>query len=322
MTADSCYPGPVDGGVASAMDLPAGREAKVDFTLAQVPAVHVRGSISGLPAGRGIGVNLVNRGVEFFGIPTGSVRDGKFDFRVPPGSYMLTADYFEAGKRLAARVPIDAGASDVDNVAVHLDAGFTVTGAVRIESQSQQTAAPRQFGISLRPSEPLTGAGQLKWGADGASFAFNDVLPGGYRLTVFPPPPYYVRSATLAGQDVLNTDVQISQAAGPIEIVLRDDGGSIEGDVVDAAGQPAAAGILLMRDTIRVASQMSQPNGHFKLQNLPPGDYTIYAWDDPNEVEYADPEWMRRYGGSGVAVTVTAGQNAQIKLTEQLVPPE
>ena len=322
IAADTCYPGPLDGGVASAMELPAGREAKVDFTLNEVLPVHVRGTITGLPEGRGIGVNLVKRGAnsDFGGNLPGSVRDGKFDFRVPPGSYMLTADYFEAGKRLTARVPVDAGSSDIDNVVAHLDSGFTVTGTVRAVSQSGQNGPLQQFGINLRPSEPVNGTGQLKWEPDHTAFAINDMVPGNYRIDVFPPPSWYVKSATLAGQDILNSEVPISQAAGPIEVLLRDDGGSIEGDVVDANGQPVATGMLLLRNSIRVTNATSQPSGHFKLQNLAPGDYTIYAWDEPNDVEYADQDWMRRNGGGGISVTVTAGQNQQVKLTQQLIP--
>jgi hypothetical protein len=319
ITADTCFPGPLEGGAASAMDLPAGHETKVDFTLTEVPAVHVRGTITGLPEGRGSGINLVRRGVNAdsgANVP-GNVRDGKFDFRVAPGAYMLTADYFEAGKRLTARVPIDAGSSDIDSAVVHLDSGFSVTGIIR-----GPTASIPQFGINLHPSEPINGTGQLKWEPDHTSFAINDMVPGSYRLDVFPPAPYYVKSATLAGQDILNSELTISQAAGPIEILLRDDGGSIEGDVVDAAGQPVAAGILLLRDAIRTANSMSQPTGHFKLQNVAPGDYTIYAWDEPAEVQYADQDWMRRYSGGGITVTVIAGQKLQVKLTEQLLPPE
>jgi hypothetical protein len=322
IAADTCYPGPLEGGAASAMDLPAGRESKVDFTLNEVPAVHVRGSVTGLPEGRGSGINLVKRGADLGGnyanVP-GAVRDGKFDFRVPPGSYMLSADYFDAGKRLTARVPVDAAGSDIDNIVVHLDSGFTVTGVVRAESQSGRTTPP-QFGVNLRPSEPGSNTGQMKWEPDHTSFAINEMVPGSFRLEANPPAPFYVKSATLAGQDILNNEVPISQSAGPIEILLRDDGGSIEGDVVDANGQPVSAGIMLLRGTIRVANLMSQPSGHFKIQNVAPGDYTIYAWDDPNEVEYADPDWMRRNGGGGTAVTVTAAQNQQIKLTWQLVP--
>jgi hypothetical protein len=78
--------------------------------------------------------------------------------------------------------------------------------------------------------------------------------------------------------------------------------------------------MLLLRNSIRVTNATSQPSGHFKLQNLAPGDYTIYAWDEPNDVEYADQDWMRRNGGGGISVTVTAGQNHQVKLTQQLIP--
>lgn len=317
--ADSCYPGPVEGGAASAMDVPAGRETKVDFTVSEVPAVHLRGTITGLPEGRGSGLRLERRDSPVGNNLPGIVRDGKFDFRVTPGSYVLAGDYFENGKRLTARVPVDVGTSDVDGIVVHLDSGFTVTGVVRVVSQSGQ-ALNGQFSVGLRSAEPTGGGGQLRWDADHTSFSINDMTPGTYRLNAFPPAPFYVKSATLAGQDILNEDVTVSQAAGPIEVTLRDDGGTIEGDVTDANGQTVAAGVMLLRGTTRVANVAT--NGHFKLQNVAPGDYMIYAWDDPDEVQYADPDWMRRNGGGGMAVTVTAGESQQIKLVEQIVPPE
>jgi hypothetical protein len=158
-----------------------------------------------------------------------------------------------------------------------------------------------------------------KWEADHASFTFDEVAPDNYRLYASAPAPFYVKSATLAGQDVLNGEFALSQAAGPIEIVLSDDGGSIDGDIVDADGQPATGAVMALRNG-RAVSVTAQASGHFKLQNLAPGDYTVYAWDDPAQVAYADTEWMRRYGGSGVAVTITAGQNSQVRLTQQKVP--
>lgn len=316
----TCYPGPIEGGTASAMDVPAGREIKVDFTLRQAPAVHVRGTVSGLPEGRNIGINIVPRGpaTNMVNPSGGNGRDGKFDFRVPSGSYMISADYFEAGKHLIARVPIEVGATDIDNVAVTVDSGFSIAGLIRIDPQSKQTGLRSQFGINLRPVEPTTSAGQLKWDTDHTSFAFNDMSPGAYRLDVFPPAPFYVKSATLAGQDILNNEFSVTQAAGPIEILLSDDGGSIEGDVVTADGQPPlGGGIIALRNK---RATVIQGLSHFKLLNLAPGDYNLYAWDDPNQVEYADQDWMRRYGGSGTAVTVSSGQSAQVKLTQQKIP--
>ncbi len=316
MTGDLCYPGPVDG--SSTLDLPPGREMNVDFTLTGVPAVHVRGTVSGLPEGRGIGIRLVRSGMaEGLGesIP-GAVREGKFDILAPPGSYMLLADYFETGRHLSARVPVEVGTSDVNDVAVPLESGFTAEGTVRVESASSQGSLARPFAIRLRPSEPLNGAGQLRWDAGGSAFSLTDLLPGNYRLEVLPPPPYYVKSVTLAGQDISTGEFSLSQGAGPIAIVLRDDGGSIEGDSVNADGQPAPGGIMALRNGNTIMAQSGA--GHFKLENLAPGDYTVYAWADSSVVEYANPEWMRHY--SGVAVTVTAGQTSQVKVTQQTVP--
>jgi hypothetical protein len=319
--AESCYPGPVEGGAASAMEVPAGRETRVDFALNQTPGIHLRGTISGLPAGRGVGIRFVKRGTNAGpGGNVGNVNNNRFDFRVAPGSYTLAADYFESGKHLLARVPIEAGTSDIDNVAVPLEPGFTVAGTVTIASPSGRTAARPQFPFDLRFSgSPISGTVVAKWEADHASFTFDEVAPDNYRLYASAPAPFYVKSATLAGQDVLNGEFALSQAAGPIEIVLSDDGGSIDGDIVDADGQPATGAVMALRNG-RAVSVTAQASGHFKLQNLAPGDYTVYAWDDPAQVAYADTEWMRRYGGSGVAVTITAGQNSQVRLTQQKVP--
>jgi hypothetical protein len=316
--ADTCYPGPVEGGATSAMEVPAGRETRVDFALTQAATIHIRGTVSGLPAGRGAGVNLVKRGGDpGFGGNVGAVSGNHFDLRAAPGSYILASDYFEGGKRLSARVPIEAGTSDIDNIAVTLEGVFTVSGAVSIASVSGRTPARPQFTVNLRPTETTGGSGQAKWAADHNTFTFEDMVPGSYRLAISRPAPFYVKSATLAGQDILNDDFALTPGAGPIAIALSDDGGSIEGDVVDADGQPATGGVIALRNGRAVVARAT---GHFKLQNVAPGDYTVYAWDDPAEVAYADTEWMRRYAGNGVAVTVTASQNTQVKLTQQKIP--
>ncbi len=84
-------------------------------------------------------------------IAGGNGRDGKFDFRVPPGSYMISADYFEAGKHLIARVPIEVGTTDVDNVTVAVDSGFNITGVVRVDPQSRQTSVPHAIRDQSAP---------------------------------------------------------------------------------------------------------------------------------------------------------------------------
>jgi len=323
---ESCYPGPVESGAASAMELAAGRETRVDFTLHEVPTVHVRGTISGMPKAQGpLGISLVKRAASPGGArPARISPDGRFDIAgVTPGSWTVSTDYFEGGVHLTARLPVEVGGSDLDDVAVHLDSAVTVTGKVRIESKSSGAPANRQFALSLRSTEPMVGAGQIKWNADNASFAIPDLAPGNYRLDAFPPGPFYVKSATLNGLDILRQELSIAQSAGPIEVVLSDDGGAIDAQVTGADDQPLpSSAVMFLQDGLPPRIPITGPDGHVKLQGLAPGDYRIYAWDDVTQVEYADADWMQRYGGGGVSVSLQAGQTAQVTVKQQPIPTQ
>ncbi len=316
--ADSCWPGPVEGGMSSSTEIAAGRDLRVDFNLIRVAAVHVRGTVSGQPAGRGFSISLMRRldASGYGGNYPGTVRpDGAFDIAgVPPGDYVLTGSLFENTRRLFARMPVNVGQSDVNDVAVHMEEGFALTARVRIESAADPAPAVPQFTVSLRPAEQGLAGGQVKWAEDHRTIAFAELTPGEYQLTATAPAPFYVKAATIGGQDILRGAAALSAGGGEIDIVLRDDGGRIEGDVSDAQGNPLNGAIMAVPRAGRPVIGSTMTGGYFKLQNLEPGDYTVYAWDDAQAVAWADAEWMRPYATQGAAVTVTAGQNTQTKL--------
>jgi Carboxypeptidase regulatory-like domain len=329
---ESCYPGPIEGGAASTMELPAGRETRVDFTLHEVPTVHVRGTITGLPKNRGAGISLVKRGNGMNGNQgPGGARQaridadgGSFDIAgVTAGAWLLSTDYYDTGVRLMARVPVDVGSSDLEGVAVHLDSGFKVTGAVRIESKAGNAPPGQQFNFNLRPAEPMGGGGQVIWSQDHSTFTINDLMPGAYRFEAFPPGGFFVKSATLAGRDILGEDVPITQSAGPIDVVLSDDAGILDAQVTGVDDQAVQASwVMVMQNGLRPHMARTGADGHIKMNGLAPGDYRVYAWDDFQQVEYANPEWMQRYGGNGASVSVQAGQTAQVSLKQQNVPAQ
>ncbi|MDP9171844.1 MAG: carboxypeptidase-like regulatory domain-containing protein [Acidobacteriota bacterium] len=321
ISGESCYPGPIEGGAASAMQLASGSDVRVDFTLPRVPAVHVRGVVLGLPKNQGVGVTLAKRGLmangPMGGRSTASVQpDGRFVLNgVTAGSYTLITDYFEAGKRLTARVPVEVGGSDLDDVTVRLEPGFTVTGTVRYESRSG--AAPgaplnQQFNLNLHTSDGLFGGGGVQWNKDRTAFSVPDLPSGVYRLDGFAQGRYYLKSATLNGRDLSREDVPIGQAGGPIDVVLSDESGGIDGQVLDGGDQPVSSWVMVLAEGRQPRNLMTDASGNFKVSGLAPGDYQLYAWDDAQQVEYATPEWMRRY--SAVRVSVQADQTAQAKL--------
>jgi hypothetical protein len=313
---ERCYPGPVESGAASAFDM-AGSTARVDFTLARVPAVNIHGTLSGA-GGRGVTVSLQKRlsgMINRVGTPANMSPDGKFEIRgVTPGSYMLSADYWDSGKRLVARVPVEVGGADLDGVNVRLEAGFSVTGPVRIESRKPAASDVRQINLFLKSADPMTGGGQMIWGKERDAFTINELTSGSYRLECPPNSPLYLKRATLGGRDISREEIPITQSAGPIDVVLSDDTGSLEGQAEDPDGKPVPSWVMVLPAGDQAARQprnaMTGADGHFTVPSLAPGKYQVFAWDDAQQVEYANPDWMQR-NSAPVSVSVEGGQTAQ-----------
>lgn len=318
--AEKCYPGPMDAGAAGAMDVAAGYEGRIDFALSPLATVRVSGVVAGQPDGVNATVNLTPRAQiarMSMGLSAQVHPDGTFVVRnVPSGAYILAA----RANLMTARTQVDVGTADVANIQLHLEPGFSVTGSVKTVSATGRKVEKPQYSAMLMSPEWVAGANNTVWDENKTSFTIPDVVPGSYRLTFSVPSHFYLKSATLGGRDIAGSDVMIGAGEGNIEVVLSDDAGALEGDV-SADDGPAAAWIFLERDGAPSRNARTDPNGHFKIDTVPPGDYRVYAWDDNNKVEYANPDWMQR-NGKAVAVTVEPGQTAQVKLVRQIAPPE
>src|SRR6185312_1326628 len=152
----------------------------------------------------------------------------------------------------------------------------------------------------------------------GEAFTISNVAPGLYRFSFKLPKGFYLKSATVAGHDIIAPGLAVSAGMSPIEITISDDGGAIEGNVT-ADDAPTDAWIYLERDGQPVRNSQADAKGHFHFDAVPPGDYKVYAWDDNSKVEYASPAWMQRYG-KPVALSVSPSQSTHVKLVRQIAP--
>jgi len=67
----------------------------------------------------------------------------------------------------------------------------------------------------------------------------------------------------------------------------------------------------------RFVTGATDQHGRFTLRGLPPGSYTLYAWQDLEEGVYRDPDFLKSQESNGTAVKVEEGshQNVELKLS-------
>jgi hypothetical protein len=174
------YPGTPDYRDAIAIDVGPGAEIRgIDIQANPVPALHVKGSVTGVPQAPA-GAQPVRTILAFYplnpSVPSavalsGPVininpdENGSFDKdMISPGTYVL---YAAAGNR-RARVPIEVRDRDVNGVNVALSPGISLPGRVVIEGSNVPAGAMNNLRISLI-TNPVVGG--FRTGGAGAGIA-------------------------------------------------------------------------------------------------------------------------------------------------------
>jgi hypothetical protein len=325
------YPGVVDPSQAAPIQLHAGEEREdVDFRLAPTHGIRVRGRLSPaperpqeamatmLPLGGGI-AGLFASGPR---APVRMDSSGAFEFRgVTPGSYLLTATWDRDGNVLRGRLPVEAASSDIDSLELALKPAVEVKGRVRFDGDSHPDMDLKKMTVTLMPPQQGLGqSGPLRSELDaGGFFRFPSVFEGDYLVRIGAAgEDAYVKTVTYGGADVSGKPLSLGGAPGTLELVLAVDGGQVQGTVTD--GDKPAAGALVAaepesgREDLARAGR-SDSSGRFTIRGLAPGDYTIYAFDDPPEASGADAESAKAYRDKGKKITVQQRTRTAADLT-------
>ncbi len=325
------YPGTPDVETASQLEAAAGRELQeVNLKLSRVRTVRVRGRVIDET---GIGnpsmpMMIVLRQRNSFGPGnmTQSVAGagGLFEFRgLLPGSYILAAVVRDGEVAFSGRQQIDVGTRDMENVLLPVRKGVEIGGMLQVEGTPIENLAGLR--VMLRPAESglmFTGPPNGRVDASG-NFVLENTGPEQYLIMVAGlPPGYYVKSARMGREDVLENAVDLTRGGGALEIVLADGAGEVEGAVMgsDQKPFPGATVVLVPDSEARRKIQQfyktatTDQAGRYKLSSIDPGGYRIYAFDDVENGEWMDPDLINSVRSRGTDVRIQQGGRQTLEL--------
>lgn len=332
--APSYYPGTPDLASASAIEVRGGQTVQIEFRLRAQPVYEVAGVVTGIATEqRGANLEFVNRSGDPL---AANVRfnpdDASFSARLPSGTYTVRATSFNRqgpASRASATITV---AANVSGIRLPLPPAATIPVVVKTEFTNQPSSADVQGGISKAgyDRKPAQYASVQLTGLDGATGVYStyeaadniaplslrNVEPGRYTAQVSPHGPWYVQSATHGQTDLLREDLVVAQGdASPIEIVLRDDGGSVAGSATsDNVAVPAVVLAVPERRSTAPQTQYASERG-FTINTLAPGDYLLFAFDSVDGLEYTNREALEPYASRATHVTVNSKGTATVTLT-------
>jgi hypothetical protein len=333
--ATTYYPGTQDLRQASAVQLHAGDDFPVNFSLAPSPSVVVRGSIANLGAGASALVMLQSKDFNLT-LNGAEIRtDGSFEIRdVAPGAYTVVATVSGATP-LMARQPLEVGSENVESLRLVPQAGGWVHGRLRVESKMAARLDPGQFVLALRSADgdddvlgTLSlgeGFGTMTRVSGDGSFEWKNVPPGRYYIELAGDPgasaDWFMKSIAAGGREATDMGFSVGGGVAAVELVLSANGAMVDGVAVDAKGEPLANATVvavpetrLRARTDRYRKTVSDQSGHFTLHGLPPGEYTLFAWESVDGEAYYNPEFLKGYEGQGTVLRVSEGERKGVQL--------
>lgn len=340
------YPGTRERGQAAPIQLHAGDEFPANFSLTASPTMIVRGSVVGLP--RGATATIMLQSKEFGLVVNGGElrKDGTFEIRdVASGAYTILATAENAPVPMTARQALQVTSANVDGLRLAPQPGATIRGRIRLAVNAASGSSRldvSQLFLTLRPADgDDEGPGAFLLG-DGFTTVAHVNPDGSVEWTNVPAGRYYVqltsdasgasewfvKSAVAGGSDIADAGLTVSGGTVLLDLVLSANGGVVEGIAASHKDEPVADAVVVAVPEARLRGHLdrfrktlSDQNGRFSLHGLPPGNYSVYAWESVDGDAYYNPEFLKRYEGQANAVKVDEGDRTQLQL-ETLPPAE
>ena len=340
------YPNAIDPVDAKLMDIRAGEDIKgINVTLDSIRTTP--GSVTGTIARDAssadtlvdvvVIANATQSARARLGLPSMGGRGNAgpvspvLNLSLPPGGYLAVAMVHAAGNELSS------GAYGYFNVGL-TPASFNlalapsqkITGHVSIEGRSSGSEPDlSKLRINFRriPIIPMAVQQSSATVKNDGSFSSGGVLDGDYAFSITGFPDSlrnaYVKSVRGTNVEIVGDRVRLAaQPSGSMDvnIVLGVNGGQISGAAVSNSNESLSnVTVLLVPDTVDrrdlYRSTVSDSAGKYRFDQLPPGDYKLFSWEDVEPDIWFNPAFMSSLRDLGKTVRIAEGTRSDTNVT-------
>lgn len=300
------YPNATDFSLASPIVVKAGETARVNLTVTRQKYYPVKIALANMPVGRGVNLMVYPMGHRSPGWSLGyNAGEDTIQGSLPGGNYTVEASTQGEGE-MTGMLNFSVKGEPLEGPTLTLVPDATVSVRVREEFQSvlsnfvtaqtmPENSPPtaRRFSnvhVNLMAIDELNpsrrnATSRLAEGSAGQELTIPNVRPGRYEVEVTSGAGY-AASVQCGGKDLTHEPLVVGLGAvALIEVVLRDDGAEVDGDLEEGSGSgnPEESRTLYLVPAGETGGQPRsmqawQGQGQVTMQQVPPGDYVALAF--------------------------------------------
>jgi hypothetical protein len=329
------YPGTPDRSQAAPIQLHAGDEFPINFSLTPTLTLTIRGSVANLPPGSSALImlqssdfNVVFNGAEVH-------KDGSFVIHdVSPGAYTIVASVENAPAAMIARQSVQVGSNNIDGVRLMPQTGATIRGRLHWEGKtSGNPVNSGQIRLSLHPADGddsvmdfgmangFSPAAQI---ASDGTFQWTNVPPGTYSLRLGDDrnaTDWFLKSVIASGRTTDFSAISVDGGVIALEVIASANGGIVDGIVTDSQGGPVPDAVIVAAPEAPLRAHadhfhktVTDQRGHFSLHGIAPGQYSLFAWDGVDGDAYYDPDFLKNYEQQATTLQIVEGDRKTVQV--------
>lgn len=331
------YPDAPSRTEASTIVIAPGQRQQVTFKVRSQPVFNITGTITGAAPSQSNAPSVLVHISAIGQTVAANPVNGTFRFlRVPAGTYELFA-FTQGEDPLYGQAQIAVQRS-IGSVVLSLEPGANLPIVVTVESDDSKIPPPSQPDLLVGQATLRAISSDEGFGMGMRDFSTNrgkpeqplelkGVRPGQYRLESSVHWPWYIASARSGATDLLQEPLTVGEGgrAAPIDLLLRNDAGELDLQIAPELRSTPAVALLVpeswpmrpvdRRDVMPSSGNLSALSREITMfRSLPPGDYTIYFFDDIGGLEYGNPEALRSYSSGAQHFTIAPHQKLTLTL--------